>query len=267
MRQRLLLACCLCCVVGGPAVGAAASQGEYAVGVAQVDITPGYPVRLSGFGFRRAESEGVLHRIWAKALAIGAKEPAVLITVDNCGVPARLVQTVAERLQKAGVARDRLAVTSTHTHTAPMLGGVLQTLFGQPIPKEHQEHIDRYTSELTDHLEKVALAALADRKPARLSWGIGKLGFAINRRSKDKSGPVDHDFPLLAVRDLHGKLRAVYVNYACHCVTLSHNKIGGDWAGFAQQLIQEEHPGAVALVSIGCGADQNPSSGVTGDKV
>ena len=30
---------------------------------------------------------------------------------------------------------------------------------------------------------------------------------------------------------------------------------------------KRQHPGAVALVSIGCGADQNPTSGVTGDKV
>ena len=31
--------------------------------------------------------------------------------------------------------------------------------------------------------------------------------------------------------------------------------------------ITKRFPGAVALVSIGCGADQNPDSGVTGDKV
>jgi putative membrane-bound dehydrogenase-like protein len=238
----------------------------YAVGVARVDITPNYPVRLSGFGFRRAESEGVTQRIWAKALAIGADEPAVLIAVESCGVPARLVNEVAARLaQTANLRRERLAVTSTHTHTAPMLGGVLSTLFGQPIPKEHQEHIDRYTAELTDKLEQVALAALADRKPARLSWGIGKVGFAINRRTK--GGPVDHDFPVLTVRDLQGKLRAVYVNYACHCVTLSNNKISGDWAGFAQEQIQDENPGAIALLSVGCGADSNPSSGVMKDRV
>ena len=42
----------------------------YQVGVAKVDITPSYPIRLSGFGFRRTESEGVTQRIWAKALAI-----------------------------------------------------------------------------------------------------------------------------------------------------------------------------------------------------
>jgi len=32
-----------------------------------------------------------------------------------------------------------------------------------------------------------------------------------------------------------------------------------------QEWLQKNHPGAVALVSIGCGADQNPDSGVTGD--
>jgi putative membrane-bound dehydrogenase-like protein len=263
--RRSFVAPLLILALGVPAANAAVDV--YAVGVAQVDITPSFPVRLSGFGmaFRREETDKVLHRIWAKALAIGEKDPAVLITVDNCGVPAHVVETVAERLKAAGVARERLAISATHTHTAPMLHGVLPTLFGQAIPKEHQEHIDRYTAELTDNLEKAARAALADRKPAKLNWGIGKAGFAINRRTK--GGPVDHDMPLLTVRDLQGKLRAIYVNYACHCVTLSHNTIGGDWAGFAQLLLQEEHPGAIALVAIGCGADSNPSSGVTGDKV
>jgi putative membrane-bound dehydrogenase-like protein len=234
------------------------------VGVAQVDITPTYPVRLSGFGFRRAESEGVTQKIWAKALAVGDDDPAVLIAVDNLGVPSGIVDEVARRLAKKGVKRDRLAVTATHTHTAPMLTNVCPTLFGLPIPKEHQEHIDRYTKEFTDALEKVALAALADRRLAKLTWGVGSVGFAVNRRTK--GGPVDHDLPVLVVRDEKGKVRAVYVSYACHCVTLSNNKVSGDWAGYAQQAIQDEYPGAVALCSVGCGADSNPSSGVTGDK-
>src|SRR5436190_19113764 len=93
-----------------------APAGAYAVGVARVDITPRYPVRLSGFGFRRAESEGVTQRIWAKALAVGQEGPAVLIAVDNLGVPARMVEEVARRLEKKGVRPGRLAVTATHTH-------------------------------------------------------------------------------------------------------------------------------------------------------
>lgn len=260
----LSLSALLICAMLAPAAEAQ-SPRSYHAGVAQIDITPTYPIRLSGFGFRRTESEGVTHRIWAKALAIDDGKPAVVISVDNLGLPARLVETVAARLEKkARLPRDRFAVTASHTHTAPMLRGVAPTLFGTPIPKEHQEHIDRYTTELTDKLEKVALAALADRQPAFLSWGIGKVDFAINRRTK--GGPVDHDLPVLIVRDGKKKVRAIYVNYACHCVTLSNNKISGDWAGYAQQLIQDDFPGAIALVSVGCGADSNPRSGVTGDK-
>src|SRR5579872_315570 len=114
-------------------------RGLRGVGVARVDITPDYPVRLSGFAFRKNESEGVRQKIWAKALAIGteANMPAVLITVDNLGVPARMVEELAARLgKKAGLEPDRLAVTSSHTHTAPMLTGVCPTLFGEPIAPE-----------------------------------------------------------------------------------------------------------------------------------
>ena len=47
----------------------ASAQNSYLVGVASVDITPDYPIRLNGFGNRRAESEGVSQPIFAKALA------------------------------------------------------------------------------------------------------------------------------------------------------------------------------------------------------
>jgi putative membrane-bound dehydrogenase-like protein len=251
-----------------PSVAAAdESAAGWHVGLAKIDITPKTPIRLNGFGFRRTESEGVRERIWARAIAFddGAGEPALLIAVDILGIPADIWAEVARRLEKkAGLKAGRLAITATHTHTGPMLRGANTTLFGVPIPKEHLEHIGQYTDAFLDQLEKVGLEALGKRKPARLSWGMGKVGFAANRRTK--GGPVDHDLPMLVVRDPQGKLQAVYVSYACHCVTLSDNTISGDWAGYAAQAIEKDVLGAMALVSIGCGADANPSSGVTGAK-
>jgi hypothetical protein len=244
-----------------------AAAAEYRAGVATVDITPDYPVRLNGFGNRRTESEGVLHKIYAKAIAIDdGSGPAILMAVDSLGVPDYMTSEVAKRLNaKAKLEPARLAITSTHTHTAPMLTNCCPTIFGMPITPDEQKHIDQYTKELTDKLEQAALAALKDMKPAKLEWATGSVGFSINRRTP--GGPVDHDMPLLAVRDLNGKLRAINVSYACHCVTLSFNKVSGDWAGFAAEMIEKAHPGVVALTSIGCGADSNPSSNVTNDRV
>ena len=242
------------------------------VGVAVVDITPDYPIRMSGYGNRKTESEGVEQRLKARALAIGGDTPgpALLVTVDNCGVPAGVTEEVARRLkEKLGLARERFVVNSSHTHCGPQLVGFAPLIFGEPVPAEHQERIDRYTRELTDKIEQVAHAALDRRRPSRLAWGQGTATVAQNRREvSDKGiklgnnpgGPVDQSLPLLRVSGDDGGVRAVVVNYACHCTTLGGNfkKLCGDWAGYACEAIESEFPGAVAMVTTGCGADANP---------
>src|SRR5690348_15147924 len=105
-----------------PAWGAG-DDGLYEVGVAKVDITPDYPVRLAGYAVRKTESEGVAQHIYAKAIAVGgdSDEPAVLITVDNCGVPWEVRAEVISRLQpKTRLVPDRVTICSTHTHSAPL---------------------------------------------------------------------------------------------------------------------------------------------------
>jgi len=241
--------------------GRAAKPTYYSVGAATIDITPDYPVRLSGYGVRQKESEGIDQRIFAQALAIGTDRegPALLVAVDNVAVPADIREELAARLaRKTRVRNERLTLCSTHTHTAPMLKNACPFVFGADIPPEQQERIDRYTRELTDKLEQVALAALQDRKPATLSRGQTKAGFASNRRRQ--GGPVDHDLPVVVARDKAGNLRAIWASYACHCTTMADtpNHVCGDWAGFAREYLERDHLGAVAVVTIGCGADANP---------
>jgi neutral ceramidase len=139
-----------------------------------------------------------------------------------------------------------------------MLIGVLPNLFGMDIPAEHLPAIERYTRELTDNIEKAALAALADRKPATLAWGVGKVGFAANRRAfpTEADGSRSARF---ACHGADGKVRAIFTSYACHCTTIGIDEIHGDWAGVAQEALQREFPGAIALTALGCGADQNPN--------
>ena len=232
------------------------------VGAARVDITPDYPVRLSGYGNRRTYAEGVKQHLYAKALAIGNDEegPAILLTVDNCGVPGAVREEVARRLAAhTKVTPDHVALSFSHTHCAPMLSGVLPNLFSMDLPAEQWASVERYTRELTDKLEQVALAALQARTPCRLAFQQGSVGFAANRRIKLPFRPVDHDLPVLRVTGIDGRVRALFASYACHCTTIGINFLHGDWEGCAQADLEKGFPGAVALTALGCGADQNPS--------
>ncbi|HWN93769.1 MAG TPA: neutral/alkaline non-lysosomal ceramidase N-terminal domain-containing protein [Methylomirabilota bacterium] len=265
---KLLAAALALCAFG--AFGA--NEPLLSIGVARIDITPKEPVRLHGYGGRRANSEGVAQHLFAKALAFGTDREgaSVFLTVDNLAVPGAVTDEVAARLKKRGIKREQIGLCSSHTHSAPMLTGAAPNIFSSDIIPEQQAAIDRYTQELVDNLERVALAALSNRAPSKLSWNEGRVTFAKNRRviregraqfGDNDTAPVDHALATMFVHGADGKLRAVLVNYACHCTTLGSewNQIHGDWSGFAQEALERDHPGAIGLVSIGCGADANPS--------
>ena len=182
-----------------------------------------------------------------------------------------MVNELAARLKASkGIRRERLVVCSTHIHAGPWLTGFASWLYRKTLSTQEQEHRARYTRELLDHMEAVANSALEARKPAHLSWARGKVEFAANRRvlkngkwagfGVQAGAPVDHDFPLLRVCDADGKLTALVANYACHCTSYGPevNRIHGDWVGCAQEYIEKDHPGAVAMIMIGCGGDAGP---------
>jgi hypothetical protein len=266
MRRFLLLI--LWCKV----VTLFAADPGWRAGAADVDITPDYPVRLSGYGSRTSEYEKIAQRLHANALVIQwADEPAAcIVTVDNCGVPFALRAEVLKRLSAAGtpVADERLSLHSTHTHCAPMLRGVLPFLFGKDLTTDEQQRVDRYTEDLTKWIVEAITQAWNKRQPSRLDWATGKAYFGLNRRlqgtngllnAPNFNGPVDRAVPVLRVKSADGsQLIATYASYACHCTTIGINEIHGDWAGIAHQEMELRFPGSVALIAIGCGADQNP---------
>ena len=188
--------------------------------MARLDITPEYPVRLSGYSSRRENASDVAQRIWAKALAIrGGRDlpPVLLLTVENCGVPQSLADAVCQRLESDGIQRQQVVVSSSHSHTAPWLIGFAPFLAREPVPADHQQSRERYTRELVAQLVRVARDALADLRPAHLFRGEGTVSFAANRRVlRDGSwvgfgvqpdGPVDHRLPLLVAKDDEGRPR------------------------------------------------------------
>lgn len=240
----------------------AADALPYKIGFAKTDVTPSEPIRLSGYAARQSESEGVVQPIFVRAMALQHQDsegPALLLALENCGFSLELRERVVKGIQgETGFEADRIAISVTHTHTGPSLSGVLPNLFVRDLPGEEVASIDRYTDWLVKRMVQAGESAVAQMQPARLSFGYGKAGFAKNRRTE--GGPVDHSVPVLRAEGSEGELLGLFASYACHCTTLGggFNQVCGDWAGFASESLEQAHPGIVALIGIGCGADANP---------
>jgi hypothetical protein len=240
---------------------------EHKAGAARVVITPDLGVWMSGYASRDKPAEGKVHELYAKALALedARGQRLVLVTTDLVGLPRDLSEAVASAVQKqTGLPRDRLLLTSSHTHCGPVVRGNLMDMYD--LDAEQRAKIERYAEELRTRMIRVVADALADLKPAELALGTGTARFAVNRRQPTEkgvingihpTGPVDHSVPVLRVK-VKGELRAVVFGYACHNTTLQFFQWCGDYAGFAQANLEERHPGAVALFWSGCGADANP---------
>src|SRR6516225_8337803 len=106
----------------GTAVGA--EEPEWKVGLARVKITPERPVFLAGYASRNKPFEKVEADLYAKALALedGDGHRVVLVTSDLIGFPAAVAEPVCQRLgQKTGLKREQILLSSSHTHTGPLL--------------------------------------------------------------------------------------------------------------------------------------------------
>jgi len=62
-----------------------AAEPSWKTGIAKAKITPEKPVWMAGYAGRDHPAEGVLHDLWAKALALEAPDGhrAVIITSDH----------------------------------------------------------------------------------------------------------------------------------------------------------------------------------------
>ena len=269
--SRFILALALAC---GSITGATQDAGvqlvEWKVGLATTVITPEHPVRMAGYAARVKPFERVEQDLFAKALALedGAGRRAVLVTADLIGLSAALLESVCDRIrERTGLDREQLLFSASHTHSGPTLS--LEVNRASAASIEATEHTAAYTRSLQDKLISVVERALTNPQPGRLSWGVGLVHFPMNRREftdtgiilgVNPKGPVDRSVPVLRVDDATGRTRAVLFGCACHCTTLTgdNDAVSGDYAGFAQALVQQRFPDAQAMFMAGCGGDANP---------
>ena len=253
----------------GVATGSSTTDA-WRAGVARRVITPQVPMMLEGFASRREPAREADTELFAKALALQDAQGTrlVMVTTDLIGIPRPL----RSRVEREVGARFRLPPASlllnaSHTHCGPELK-MTETALEELTP-QRQQRTKEYCTWLTEALCDLVGSALDGMRPAELRYSHARAGFAMNRRLRNDDprgepylnhpnpdGPVDHSVPVLQVLWQEGQ-RAVVFGYACHNTTASANRYSGDYAGYAQQFLEQNYPGTTALFLTGCGGDQN----------
>jgi len=246
---------------------------NWKVGVAVAKVTPKKMLFMAGYASRKTPAIGKVQDLFAKALALQDEQgnKLVFVTLDLIGVPQLMRHAVAERAEKEfKLPQANLVMNASHTHSGPSLRTTPLTEKDKdnPLAKDAWD----YTQKLQDDIVGIIGKALAEVQPARLTWNKARCGFAMNRRrdytlppdhpnankAPNPDGPVDHEVPALRIEAPDGTLRATLFGYACHNTSLGFYNWCGDYAGFAQEYLQEHRPNFTALFLTGCGADQNP---------
>jgi len=240
-------------------------------GAARVDITPEGPIWMSGYASRNHPSTGIRQHLFARALVVddGAGARLAIVSTDLVGLPPGVAEEVATQAQRQfGIARNRLLLNSSHTHTGPLIWPGLAAMFTGSEGEEQKLH--EYAARLVNQLVVVVGKAFEDLAPAQMAFGFGQAGFAMNRREPtpngvklgiNPSGPTDHEVPVIRVTGADGRIRAIVFAYACHNTTLNGDfyEITGDYAGYAEAALEADYPGASALFLELCAGDQNPN--------
>jgi neutral ceramidase len=272
---RFVSALCLVALAGLSYQDVAANEqpAGWKAGVASTVITPDESMWMAGYAARTKPSEGKIHDLNAKVLALEDEQGTrlVIVTVDLLGVPRQTRDWLETQVrQRYKLRPEALLLSASHTHSGPVVREAQYSIYGNTVyglSPEQIEQSNKYVENLQQKVLELIGRAIENLAPAKLGYSHARAGFAMNRRlpsetgyrnSPNPDGPVDHDVPVLRIDGADEKLRAVLFGYACHNTTLSGYEFCGDYAGFAQQYIQEAHPEATALFIAGCGGDQNP---------
>ncbi|MAX39851.1 neutral/alkaline non-lysosomal ceramidase N-terminal domain-containing protein [Gimesia sp.] len=244
------------------------TRPEWRGAAASVVITPDKPMWMSGYASRTKPSQGKVHDLYAKLLILedNRGEKVVIITTDLIGITPALRDPIAARLESEfKIPSAALLMNASHTHCGPELREDKATRRGLGGDRGAEARL--YTKQLVEKLLKALAETLPRLEPVELKYASARAGFAMNRRlptpqgvinSPNPEGPVDQRVPVLIVERPDSSLVAAMFGYACHNTTLSFYQFCGDYAGYAQEYLEEAHPGMVALFMMGCGGDQNP---------
>jgi len=242
-------------------------------GFGKSDLTPRLGVQLAGYGpYRNRAAQEIVAPLAARAAVIrDGKTNVVLLSVELCGTPRPLAERIrAVVAARVGCRADEVFLSSTHTHSAPSVGG----MFGWGEPDAvYLETLPARAAEAAVRA-KAALAEVEWRHAHVACEGIAvnretDTGFALNANFAErmnlrwrpaKPEQTDPTVRVLAAYGAGGKLVGLLHHFGCHPVVYGEKTaaIHGDFVGLASIQLEAKHEGAVAIFLPGALGDVNP---------
>jgi len=210
------------------------------VGVAETIITPQNPigVRMAGYDRGNNTSTGVHDDLYARSLVVEGKDgtSSAMITVALVNMSELVMDNIRNGVSaETGIPFKNVIVSSTHTHSGPMMG-----------PPE-----DPYVKFFISRAVKSASDAWKQRVFGKIGVGATEVfGMALNDRRMEYGGvPSDPEAAVIKVENATGKLLGIFFNYSCHPSVLDlHNlKFTEDWPYFTIKGIKEKLPKGVIV--------------------
>lgn len=233
-------------------------------------------------GLKQHRFSGVMDDLYVRAIAIGtARSRALILSFDMTTAPC--TQVFLEHLsRKLNVPLAQILFFSIHTHAVPF--NAIDMEEREQQSEETLAASEEYTRFLHEQTALAAEEALASMRLARMgyAWGESDVNvvrlqeytyrdeagrpFPVCNLGADVTRPADRTLFALRVEELSGAPIAFLVNYAMHNVATIWNDFDGtggmgissDIGGRVSRLLEQEHPGSVAVWSSGAAGDLNP---------
>ena len=243
-------------------------------GFSRVNITPALGTPLSGYYVSRY-AQGVLDQLEINALALSAGEnTVVLMAADLCMLYNPEQEALCQAVCDAtGLKPHQIVIHATHTHTGPVVN--MEGKDRLAVDTDAEELILEYFRFLCRKMADAAVMALADRKPAKMGWGIGNApNIAFVRRFRMKDGKVrtnpgvgnpdilhpigDVDERVNVLRfDREGGETIVLANMGCHPDVVGGSLVSGDWPTLFRHRLEKSLDNVKAMFFNGAEGDVN----------
>lgn len=265
-----------------------AKGSELYVGAAVADISPELPVALMGQFYLRIAEEADTPLL-ANVLAIESRsgtqtlDTVIFVSCDLIAISTNLKNELRDEVRKRipGFNADKIILSATHTHAAPVLEDDPKiSYFLYPIPEEGVVSVKAYRDRFVAQVALAIEEAWTQRTKGSFTYGLDRAAIGHNRRVSYKDGTTqmygnadradfleiegyeDHDIQSIFFWNDKEELVAISVNVACPAQQQEHlSTVNADYWHPVRLGLQQHFGKELSILGwIGASGDVSPHS-------